>query len=227
MTEAFNMDCMEAMKRMPDNAFDLAIVDPPYGIGCLSMTFTKEGSDRKFGKSVAPKRDYKRIDNWDVKPGKEYFDELFRVSKKQIIWGGNYFADMLPVSRSYVVWDKRCKDSMTNAFADCEMAWLSPGMGVPRMFRFVWNGMLQGDMKHKQQRIHPTEKPIALYRWLLATYARPDDRILDTHLGSGSSRIAAWEGGYNFVGYEIDKDYFDAQEKRFKEYSAQATLFSE
>ena len=218
------MDCLEAMRQMPDNAFDLAVVDPPYGIGILSMTFTKEGG-RQFGHSAAPKRDYRNLSKWDIKPTQEYFDQLLRVSKKQIVWGGNYFSDMLPPSKSFVVWDKRVNDSMTNDFADCEYAWLSNGMGVARMFRYCWNGMIQGDMKNKEDRFHPTQKPTALYAWLFNLYAEPGMKILDTHLGSGSSRIAAYDAGLDFVGYEIDPVYFDLEEKRFEKYASQRSIF--
>ena len=116
-------------------------------------------------------------------------------------------------------------EEMSNDFADCELAWLSPGLGVARVFRFVWNGMLQGDMKNKEERFHPTQKPVALYKWILSKYAKPGDKILDTHLGSGSSRIAAYDLGFDFVGYEIDKFYFDKQEERFAKHTAQTSLF--
>lgn len=228
MTEAFNLDCMIAMKQMPDNAFDLAIVDPPYGIGVMSMNYTKSGAVRvlsRHSKNVATRRDYRKQGEWDVKPGKEYFDELFRVSKSQIIWGGNYFADLLPPSKGFVIWDKRVTDQMRNDFADCEYAWISKGLGVARVFRFLWNGMLQGNQKDKEDRFHPTQKPVALYKWLLKNYAKPGDRILDTHLGSGSSRIAAYDLGFDFVGYEIDTEYFEKQEERFKNHVNQLNLF--
>lgn len=114
---------------------------------------------------------------------------------------------------------------MSNDFADCEMAWISKGMGVARVFRYVWNGMLQGDMKNKEERFHPTQKPVALYKWIFSKYAKPGDRIIDTHLGSGSSRIAAYDLGFDFVGYEIDKEYFDKQEERFRNHTAQTSLF--
>lgn len=225
MNVAYNMDCMDYMKTVPDKYFDLAVVDPPYGIGCLSMTYTKEGSERKFGHSAAPKTDFIRLDEWDRKPGKEYFDELFRVSKKQIIWGGNYFSDMIPPCKGFIVWDKRCQDDMTNSFSDCEYAWMSEGMGVARIFRYVWNGMIQGDMKNKEKRIHVTQKPVELYKWIFDRYAKKGDKILDTHLGSGSSRIAAFYAGLDFVGCEISKVYYDMAEKRFKERTAQMGLF--
>lgn len=227
MNQAFNMDCLEAMREMPDKTFDLAVVDPPYGIGVLSMNYTKSGAVRTHGHAAAKRRDYRKQGEWDVKPAKEYFDQLMRVSKKQIIWGGNYFTDMLPPSRGFICWDKRVNDAMSNDFADCEYAWISDGLGVARMFRYCWNGMIQGDMKYKEERFHPTQKPTSLYRWIYQRYAKPCDKILDTHLGSGSSRIAAYDAGLDFVGYEIDKEYFDMQEERYQRHIAQTNLFLE
>lgn len=223
MNVAYNMDCMEYMKTVPDKYFDLAVVDPPYGIGVMSMNYTKSGAVRTHGYAAAKRRDYRKQSEWDIKPTKEYFDELLRVSKIQIVWGGNYFSDMLPPSKSFVVWDKRCDDAMRNDFSDCEYAWSNTG--VARMFRFVWNGMIQGDMKNKEERFHPTQKPVALYRWIYQHYAKEGDKILDTHLGSGSSRIAAYDAGLDFVGCEIDKEYFDKQEERFAAHAAQISLF--
>ena len=215
---AYNMDCMEYMRSLPDKAFDLAVVDPPYGIGIDKMNYVKSGAV-KIGK--AKRRDYSKTKNWDVAPDEEYFRELFRVSKNQIIWGGNYFS--LPLTKSWIVWDKRTDEKCSNDFADCELAWCSTG--VARVFRYLWSGMLQGDMRHKEERFHPTQKPVALYTWIFSRYAKPGDKILDTHLGSGSSRIAAYDAGLDFVGCEIDKDYFDAQEERFQSYIAQTRLF--
>ena len=218
------MDCMEAMKTFPDKFFDLAVVDPPYGIGVMSMNYTKSGAVRVgFGRHAATRRDYRKQGEWDVAPPKEYFDELFRVSKKQVIWGGNYF--QLPPTKSFICWDKRVMDSMSNDFADCELAWMSDGMGVARVFRFCWNGMLQQNMKNKEERFHPTQKPVALYAWIFSKYAKPGYKILDTHLGSGSSRIAAYDAGLDFWGYEIDKEYFDKQEERFAIHTSQVSMF--
>jgi site-specific DNA-methyltransferase (adenine-specific) len=225
MNEAHLIDCMEYMKTLPDNAFDLAVVDPPYGIGVMTMNYTKSGAVHTHGYAAAKRRDYRKQCEWDVRPDEKYFRELFRVSNKQIVWGGNYFSDLLPPSKGFICWDKRCNDAMTNDFSDCEYAWISEGLGVARMFRYVWNGMIQGNMKTKEERFHPTQKPIALYKWILSRYAKPGDKILDTHLGSGSSRIAAYDMGFDFVGCEIDKEYFDLQEKRFAEHTAQTRLF--
>lgn len=221
----YNADCLAAMREMPDNAFDIAVVDPPYGIGIQSMSFCKGGPRIDNRKSRAVRRDYRRTDEWDVKPSPEYFEQLRRVSKNQIIWGGNYFTDILPPSKGFIVWDKRCSNDSRNDFADCEYAWLSPELGVARVFRFVWDGMRQGDMKHKEERFHPTQKPVALYAWIFAWYAKPGMKILDTHLGSGSSRIAAFDAGLDFTGFEIDQTYFQKQEERFANYTAQRSLF--
>ena len=200
----YNMDCMEGMKQFPDKYFDLAIVDPPYGIGVMSMTYTKSGAVRTHGHSAAKRRDYRKQSEWDIKPDQAYFDELFRVAKRKIIWGGNYFSNMLPPSKSFIVWDKRCNDAMKNDFADCEYAWAD--YGVARMFRFVWNGMIQGNMKNKEERFHPTQKPVALYEWILHNYAKPGDKILDTHVGSASSLVACENNGFQYVGFEIDNE---------------------
>lgn len=133
----------------------------------------------------------------------------------------------MPPSKGFIVWDKRVNDAMTNNFADCEFAWMSEGMGVARVFRYCWNGMIQGDMKSKEDRFHPTQKPVALYAWIYKRYAKPGYKILDTHLGSGSSRIAAYDAGLDFVGYEIDKTYFEKQEERFERHTSQLNLFLE
>jgi len=198
---------MEAMKEFPDKFFELAIVDPPYGIG-------EDGRNNHTRGKLAKSKDYRNNARYDNDtPDINYFNELKRVSTNQIIWGGNYFIDYLESTSCFIVWDK---NNGTNDFADCELAWTSFGTAV-RKFRFTWNGMLQGNMANKEERLHPNQKPIALYQWLLKNYANPGDKILDTHLGSGSSRIAAYKMGFDFWGYEIDKDYFEAQEKRFKE----------
>lgn len=229
----YNKDCMEGMKEFPDKFFDLAIVDPPYGIGVFSMTFTNGGKQRSYkantgfttkgGKVFTDKRDYSHLCDWDIPPGQEYFDELFRVSQRQIIWGGNYF--QLPPSKSWIVWDKRCNDKMTNDFADCELAWMSRGMGVARVCRYLWNGLLQQDMKNKEDRFHPTQKPVGLYSWILAHYAKPGYKILDTHVGSGSSLVACERNGYEYWGYEIDAEYYEKAKKRLDEEKTKIRLF--
>lgn len=215
-SEVFNMDCMELMKQYPDKYFDLAIVDPPYGIDGNSHRLN-EGR----GKAAKSKKYHAAL--WSqMVPDKQYFDELFRVSKNQIIWGANHFIDMVPYRSScWLVWDKQNDNT---GFADCELAWTSFNTSV-RRFVFRWNGMLQGDMKEKEIRIHPTQKPVKLYSWILKTYAVPEQKILDTHVGSGSSRIACDEYGVEFVGAELDEQYFKDHEKRFKDYKAQLTIF--
>lgn len=224
MIELLNIDCMEYMTGLPDKAFDLAIVDPPYGI--------KENAQRAISRTKLAKTRCYGTQLWDMHiPPVEYFDEIFRVSKNQIIWGGNYFLDYLGATRCIIVWRKLT----TGNFADCELAWTSFNTSV-REFTFMWNGMLQGKSMnngHKMQpikannetRIHPTQKPVVLYEWLIKNYNTGGGKILDTHLGSGSSAIAAYKMNVDFVGCEIDKDYYDAACKRFKEQTAQIQLF--
>lgn len=206
-------DCMDFMREFPDGFFELAIVDPPYGIG-------EDGSKNHTRSKIAKSRNYKSFAGNDTKaPDITYFKELFRVSKNQIIWGANHFLGL--TSPCWIVWDK---DNGLNDFADCELAWTSFDTAV-RRFKFKWHGMLQQDMKNKELRIHPTQKPIALYKWLLKNYAKPGDKILDTHLGSGSSRIAAHDMGFDFYATELDPDYFAAQEERFQRHIKQGQLF--
>lgn len=214
---ALNVDCMEYMRTLPDNAFDLAVVDPPYGIN-------ESGSKNHTRSCLSQSKDYRPFDGEDKSaPNDSYFKELFRVSKNQIIWGANHFISKIPYdSHCWLVWDK---ENGENDFADCELAWTSFNSAV-RIFRFRWQGMLQGNMQDKEHRIHPTQKPVALYRWIFSKYAKDGSKILDTHLGSGSSRIAAYEAGLDFVGCEIDPVYFRKQEERFASYSSQQSLFS-
>ena len=221
----YNMDCMDGMKEFPDKYFDLAVVDPPYGVGIFSMNYTKSGGIKARVKSVARRKDYRKKADWDIKPSAEYFSELMRVSEKQIIWGGNYFTDILPPTKSFLIWDKRCANNMTNDFADCEYAWMSRGMGVARVYRFIWNGMIQGNMKEKEDRFHPTQKPIALYKWILSRYAQEGDKILDTHVGSASSLIACEQMGFKYVGFEIDSEYYEKARKRMEIETAQMSIF--
>lgn len=215
ISEVTNEDCMEGMARYPDKYFDLAIVDPPYGIG--------EDGIKNHSRCGVAKPTMYTPKNWDSSaPQKEYFNELLRVSKNTIIWGANHFIQNIPNqnSPSWLVWDKQNGD---NDFADCELAWTNHKTAI-RKFQFRWAGMLQQDMKNKESRIHPTQKPVALYKWLLSNYAKQGDKILDTHLGSGSSRIAAYEMGFDFIAFELDTEYFEAQEKRYKAHIAQLKL---
>jgi site-specific DNA-methyltransferase (adenine-specific) len=206
---------MELMGQFPDKHFDLAIVDPPYGIG--------ENGDRNHTRSCLGKsRNYKAFAGGDLSaPDETYFSELRRVSRNQIIWGANHFIDRIPISSPcWIIWDKLNGE---NDFADCELAWSSFKTAV-RRFSFRWQGMLQGNMAEKETRIHPTQKPVALYKWLLSKYAKEGDKILDTHLGSMSSVIACHYAGFHITGAEIDKDYFEAGLKRVKAETAQTEL---
>lgn len=210
-------DCETGMSLMPDKSIDLAVVDPPY--------FSGPNKRKYYGSKISPigvKRvDYPVTDDWEI-PGKSYFEELFRVSKHQIIWGCNYFNWTFGPGR--IVWDKVNGDS---SFSDCEIAFCSLHDSV-RMFRFMWNGMLQGknieeghimqgNKKLNEKRIHPTQKPIALYDWTFARYAKPGYTILDTHVGSGSSRISAEKAGLNFMGFEVNPLHWQGQENRYCE----------
>jgi len=188
---------MELMSRYPDNYFDLAIVDPPYGI----LNKTKRGGDRKFN--------MKEYSQWDVKPTAEYFDELFRVSKNQIVWGGNYFGELWLKSeynKGYIIWDKNQPETLNN-FSMAEMAWNS--LDRPsKIFRY--------SVRKNRNKTHPTQKPVELYAWLLGMYAKEGDRILDTHLGSGTIAIACYKARFNLTACEISKDYFESSKKKIE-----------
>ncbi len=209
ISEVFLQDCMIGMRQYPDKYFDLAIVDPPYG---LAKRLTEGG--KKGGMGSLRKLDDGKVAVWDEVPTDKYFTELKRISKNQIIWGGNYFLDYLGSNDGLIIWDKM---NGTNALSDAEIAWKSLS-GTTRIFRMHHFSAGYDD------KIHPTQKPTKLYKWLLSNYANQGDKILDTHVGSGSSRIACDMLGFDFTGFEIDKDYFDAQEKRFKQYKSQLTL---
>lgn len=213
----FQMDCMKALKQMPDKSVDLAICDPVYG------DVTKGGyMQGKGGEHAAKRRNY-HLGLWQQeKTDGDYFKELLRVSKTQIIWGGNYFCNDLPTSQGWIVWDKQHPEGFT--FADCELAWTSFNVAT-RIFRFMWNGMLQGDMKNKEYRQHPSQKPVVLYKWLLNKYAQKGDIILDTHVGSASSLIACHQMGYNYIGFEIDEIYYKKAKERLERETAQMTIF--
>lgn len=198
-----NEDNMELMARYPDNYFDLAIVDPPYGINAGKMTM---GSG---------KHKFKQGKDWDNKiPSSEYFDELFRVSKNQIIWGGNYFP--LPLNNNWVIWDKL---NPNLSFSEAELAWCSINKNV-RMFK-RYSAM--DDLDGKKQ--HPTQKPIVLYKWILDKYAKQGDKILDTHLGSGSIAIACHDYGFDLTACELDKEYYDKAMQRINNHVSQQKLF--
>ena len=215
-TRVFNMDCMEYMKDIPDGHFELAIVDPPYGIG-------ESGKTNHTRSKLAKAKNYKPFAGDDIdSPNKDYWNELFRISKNQIIWGANHFISKIPFNSScWIIWHKINGES---DFADAELAWSSFETAV-RIFSFRWAGMLQGDMKNKEFRIHPTQKPVKLYEWLLMNYAKEGDKILDTHLGSGSSRIASYNLVFDFTGIELDQEYFDASNKRFDQHKNKSVYF--
>jgi site-specific DNA-methyltransferase (adenine-specific) len=206
-SEVYLQDCIEGMKQYPDKYFDLAVVDPPYG---ASDALEKDKDNSK--KHSAKRTFYHQFEN--IAPTEEYFAELKRVSKNQIVWGGNFFG----LSGGVIAWNKN-----GTAFGEGEVAICSTHKSV-RFFEYTWNGMLQQNMKDKETRIHPTQKPIALYDWIFKKYANEGDLVLDTHLGSGSSRIAARKAKLTFVGFEIDKEYFDKSNQRYKDFISQLTL---
>jgi len=214
---------MELMKRYPDKYFELAIVDPPYGIGASKDSRVGGSYTVNLGgkKTKVAAKQYTAKD-WDFKkPTKEYWCELKRVSKNQIVWGGNYFISHLLDSSCWLVWNKKNGE---NNNADCELAWTSFDTAV-RMFDWKWNGFLQQNMSNKQERIHPTEKPIELYKWLLDKYAKPNDKILDTHAGSASIAIACHDYGFNLTCCELDPEYYEKAVQRIKNHVSQQKLF--
>ena len=207
----YNKDCMEVMKGYHDKYFDLAVVDPPYGLG---DRLVKGGAKGGMG-SLRRLADDK-VENWDIIPDRSYFIELFRISKNQIIWGGNYFLDYLPSTDGLIIWDKM---NGTNPMADAEIAWKSFS-GTTRMFR------MHHFSKGYDKKIHPTQKPTKLYDWTFKNYLPEGGKVIDTHLGSGSSRISADRcGNIDFVGCEIDVEYYMKQEKRFSNYKLQPELW--
>lgn len=224
MSKFLNANCLDVMRQYPDAYFDLAIVDPPYFSGPEKRKF--------YGRKISPigvQRLYGQTSEWQI-PNKDYFDELFRVSKNQIIWGVNYYDYSFGSGR--IVWDKVNGQS---SFSDCELAYCSFHDSV-RLFRYMWNGMMQGKSiseGHIQQgnkalnevRIHPTQKPVNLYLWILQNYASVGDKILDTHVGSASSLIACEELGFDYVGCELDKNIFDLAKQRLEAYKMQVKLF--
>tara|TARA_R110002110_G_scaffold82712_3_gene215114 strand:+ start:3624 stop:4271 length:648 start_codon:yes stop_codon:yes gene_type:complete len=215
---------MELMAKYPDNYFELAIVDPPYGIDAdKAQNAAAEARIKANGKSKAGKgwKSYKQTE-WDNGiPDAEYFKELKRVSKNQIVWGGNYMTEHLPPSMGWILWDKGQRDF---SLADGELAWSSFNKAL-RIFELSRGAALANNNQDTKGRIHPTQKPVRLYEWLLANYAKEGDKILDTHLGSGSSRIACHNLKFDFTGCELDKDYFDQAEARYQEHIKQLTLF--
>jgi site-specific DNA-methyltransferase (adenine-specific) len=209
ISDIYLMDCIEGMKEYPDKYFDLAIVDPPYGnIDAIGLT-----DNKKQNKQATKRKGYHLFEN--IAPDNKYYLELERVSKNQIIWGGNF----LGLCGGVIVWNKN-----GTAFGEGEIAICSTHKSV-QIFEYTWNGMIQGDMKNKEIRIHPTQKPVALYKWILDKYAKQGDKILDTHLGSGSSRIAAYDLNFDFTGFELDLEYIEQSTIRFNNHINQLTLF--
>ena len=236
LSKVTNEDCIEGMARYPDKYFDLAIVDPPYGIRAVQRMYKGRAGYVNPKEKYGVKKANHTIKDWDnQRPSAEYWDELFRVSKNQIVWGANYFTDYLPLSRGWVFWDK----DVNGDFSKGELAWTSFDFALKKVL-YVWDGMRQGQQVNKtpckggnwkqgnpcglEKRNHPTQKPVALYKWLLQNYANLGYKILDTHLGSGSSRIAAYEMGFDFTAFELDKEYFEAQEKRYNNHISQLKL---
>jgi site-specific DNA-methyltransferase (adenine-specific) len=207
----FNGDCMEFMSQFTDNYFELAIVDPPYG-GDDAINL-KDNIDKK--KQATTRTQYKSFEN--IQPQAQYFKELKRVSRNQIIWGVNFY-NTFDLSGGRLCWDKK-----GTAFGRAELAYLSMTKSV-NICDVTWNGMIQCDMKNKESRIHPTQKPVSLYEWLLKNYAKDGDKILDTHMGSQSSRIASWKHGFDYWGSELDDDYFKSGCERFERESKQPML---
>lgn len=226
LNKLYNMDCMDGMKQIPDKYFELAIVDPPYFKGPNKRRFY----GRTINKLKIKRRNYEVIENWNV-PEEEYFKELLRVSKNQIVWGSNYFDYYL--GPGLIVWDKVNGES---SFSDCEIAYCSMH-NKTKMFRYMWNGMMQGksiseghiqqgDKSKNEIRIHPTQKPVNLYKWTLMNYAKPGDKILDTHAGSASSLVACYEMGFDFLGFELDKNMYELASNRLEEVMNQINMFN-
>jgi len=235
ISEVFNEDCMVGMARYPDKYFDLAIVDPPYGINVAKMAYTQEDNrpcKQKNGSILTVRKLKYKHGDWDNSiPTDEYFDELKRVSKNQIIWGWNYYGK--DWGKGLIKWNKLVPEGVS--FSSYEYAFCSL-IDYEIEFEYLWTGFSQGisltepttqrgNKKLNEKRIHPTHKPIMLYRWLLKNYANPNDKILDTHLGGGSHRIAAHDMGFDFTGFELDKDYFEAAEKRYQNHIKQLKIF--
>ena len=214
LNRIYNMDCMEGMAQFPDKYFELAIVDPPYFSGPQKLGYYGGG----ISTTNVKRPNYQKIGQWRI-PGKAYYRELLRVSANQIIWGINYFS-FEGISSGRIVWDKQNENS---SFSDGEIASCSL-ITVVRFFRFRWNGMLQGNMAQKEHRIHPTQKPVKLYQWLLHHYANPGDKILDTHVGSASSLIACYQMGFDYIGFEIDPDYHALAMARLERHKQQGRL---
>ena len=201
-------DCLEIMKKFPDKSVDLCLTDPPYGIQINKMQFV---NSTKGG--VAKREDYRGLAEWDNDRIKtEYFSVMFEISKNQIFFGGNYYADILPISKGWLIWDKRVEDRYRNDFADCEIAWMS--LGVSRVYRWLWSGMIQQDMKNKEKRFHPTQKPVGLFIKILKDYSNDESLIFDPFLGSGTTGVACEKLGRRWIGIEISEKFCEIAKKR-------------
>ncbi len=212
-------DCLEVMKSLPDNCIDLVLTDPPYGINVASRMAKQSG--QKYAKNAAARADY-NYKEWDSDiPHEAIFNEIQRISKNAIIFGGNYFAHLLPPSPCWIIWDK---DNIDSPFADCELAWTNYGTAV-RKFTFMWNGMIQADMKNKEERIHPTQKPRQLFRLILEKYLPEGGVVFDGFSGSGTTALACHDLGYDFICIEKDEEYHAASVKRLEEHQKQGKLF--
>ena len=213
----YNADCMDILKQTPDKYYDLCIVDPPYGIG-MSNSKKRTKPSRPNSYTQYPDFRYHKAD-WDNEiPKKEYFNQLFRISRNQIIWGANYFCEYLPNGYGWIFWNK--KNGLDNMFSDGEFAFASKGIQSKYFECSVFHNLSGG-----KDRIHPTQKPVQLYKWLLNKYAKEGDTILDTHLGSGSSAIAAHDGGFEFTGIELDEEYYNAAKERIILHQRQLNIF--
>ena len=216
-----NGDCMEYMKTMPDKCVELAICDPPYGIGFDGQTTVPSKSGK--GNTFSNVQHHEKK-GWDESiPDASYFSELLRVSANQIIWGGNYFTEHLPKSRGWVFWDKKITNENNRNFSDGELAWTSFNC-ILRRFKYDWIGFGYLNNPCGEKKIHPTQKPIALYKWLLTNYAHKGDKILDTHVGSASSLIACHQLGFQYWGFELDPDYYAAASERLERAKSQVSM---
>lgn len=213
LNKIINGDCLEIIKKMPDKCVDLVVTDPPYGINAGGLL----DKNYKTTKTMLAKRKNYGVSDWDSRtPPIEYFDEMRRVSKKQVIFGGQYFTDKLPQTGKWLVWDKKVEEKYQNDFADCELAWTSEE-GAPKIFRFLWHGMIQQDMKNKERRQHPTQKPVPVMEWIIKLFSEPGQTILDPFAGSGSTLVAAQKLQRPFIGIEINLEYCKIAEQRLKQ----------
>jgi site-specific DNA-methyltransferase (adenine-specific) len=209
-------DCLEVLKQLPDKSIDLILTDPPYGINIAS--------NKTVGGKGVCKNTIFEVNDWDKQsPDRIYFEEMLRVGRKIIIFGGNYFSDKLPTSGAWLIWDKRCEDKHQNNFADAELCWTN--LQTTRIYRFLYKGMIQEDMRHKEEKLHPTQKPVALIEKMVNDNTENNNLVLDCFMGSGTTGCASLKLGRRFVGVELDEGYFRIAERRCKEWENQERLF--